>query len=393
MHEYYSIYYIQAILAQVILLKNLHQASSFVCCDWSFISVSMENKYDLGTPIGGERKAWRLHSPLEEMDDMVPSTPPVAFAQVPVLPKGASSSNAITLEAMGSLLDSKLTPLVKSMESLKSEMYEMKGNNDTKFVNMQLQIDDFQQQTQNKFADVDTHIRNLQQQLSKQAVTGDANIDEKITEITREIQQLRATGDNDENGYDKKIVMGGLREMPGEEQAINFINKTLWENWSSILTGSHAIGDSGIMIFKFECQQDRNKALGILNRIEKSGSVPGFWAKADQPLHSRVVSSFLFGLRWLLGQWGYRKKRYLIDEENMVFEVQGEGPVSQGVLKVTVKEARLQLDWLDPAWQQWEALTDSEGFKSLIAKAANRLKRDGEGKGKSKGKGKPGSEE
>ena len=83
----------------------------------------MAEKYDMGTPIGAERKSRRLHSPLQEMDDVVPQK--IDFeVEEPVTPTEAHREPAqpLTLAAIANLLDKtldqKLGPIAHKMNEM-----------------------------------------------------------------------------------------------------------------------------------------------------------------------------------------------------------------------------------------------------------------------------------
>ena len=86
----------------------------------------MEGKYDLGTPIGGERKMRRVHSPLHEMDGIVGA---LVFedegveASVPATPKEDEPvTMAAIAQLLNSALDQKLTAVTQKMERVQSEL-------------------------------------------------------------------------------------------------------------------------------------------------------------------------------------------------------------------------------------------------------------------------------
>ena len=87
----------------------------------------MADKYDMGTPLHGERKFRRIRSPLNEMDDVVadlfwdnepvPQTPEDAHT----MHVGASSSNNGLLSQISALLDAKfdekLAPMTEKLQT------------------------------------------------------------------------------------------------------------------------------------------------------------------------------------------------------------------------------------------------------------------------------------
>ena len=93
----------------------------------------MAAEHIIGTPMGRERKQRRMHSPLQEMDDVPPDrkflrqpcfdvepkTPePTAprMLEVPATPVGATAE-PLTLEAIGQLLKAELQPVTASVRT------------------------------------------------------------------------------------------------------------------------------------------------------------------------------------------------------------------------------------------------------------------------------------
>ena len=90
-------------------------------------------KYDLGTPLGGERKTRRRHSPLQEMDvtgvwkdDENPATPAEAIARN-LLPDLALENQQLTLASIGALLDQKLAPVCSAVSETKKAIDKLRA--------------------------------------------------------------------------------------------------------------------------------------------------------------------------------------------------------------------------------------------------------------------------
>ena len=74
----------------------------------------MADRFDVGTPLGGERKYRRVCSPLHEMDDVSQQLfkdDDLEEKQVPV-PTTPSRAQPVTLEGIAALLDNRLKPVV-----------------------------------------------------------------------------------------------------------------------------------------------------------------------------------------------------------------------------------------------------------------------------------------
>ena len=96
-------------------------------------------------------------------------------------------------------------------------------------------------------------------------------------------------------------------------------------------------------------------------------------------------TSFLLGLRWQLTQqeWGFTKKEVKVQDETLILKV-GNVPV----VGASVREDKLHLQWMDPAWQSWKELHASSELAALIAVANKKLQASAEWRAKGKGEGK-----
>ena len=93
----------------------------------------MAAKYDVGTPIGGDRKYRRIHSPLHEMDDVIGQLDfsEDSSEEVPA-PTTPNDAEPVTLAAIASIsastLDAKLGPVSQTMDRLEGDMEDLKKN-------------------------------------------------------------------------------------------------------------------------------------------------------------------------------------------------------------------------------------------------------------------------
>ena len=81
-------------------------------------------------------------------------------------------------------------------------------------------------------------------------------------------------------------------------------------------------------------------------------------------------------------QWKYPKECVKVDVSEGVMKVAGED-----VLKVSVIEDKVMLDWLDTSWTTWDLLQTSHEFKQLVHDAGEKVKKNRSQNSKGVGKG------
>ena len=79
----------------------------------------MAARYNVGTPIRGERKMRRMHSPFQDFmtDTAIDGEPEPTTPRADVM-----QSSPVTLQAMSDLLDSKFGPVQKQIAELESKL-------------------------------------------------------------------------------------------------------------------------------------------------------------------------------------------------------------------------------------------------------------------------------
>ena len=92
------------------------------------------------------------------------------------------------------------------------------------------------------------------------------------------------------------------------------------------------------------------------------------YAKPDLPLDMRTADSTLFAIKRMLASWGFAKNCIHVDTDASTLSVAG-----KEIVKITVKEYKLILEWQDGEWESWEALTTSEELTSLTTEKQNKL--------------------
>ena len=110
--------------------------------------------------------------------------------------------------------------------------------------------------------------------------------------------------------------------------------------------------------------------------------------KRDSTMEERAPVSFLLGVRWQLGEWGFNKSAIKVNEKLLSMTHSG-----KCIATVRVDNGALIVDWEDLEWKEWTELHNSAEMQALIETANNKLKNSSEAKkgfGKGK-KGKPGA--
>ena len=120
----------------------------------------------------------------------------------------------------------------------------------------------------------------------------------------------------------------------------------------------------------------RDQAINILHKSGLDGK--DIWAKQDLPLEVRVRKTFLNGLKYQLGKWGFVYNKIGIHEDFTSMKV---GP--NKVIDISTSEGAFKHTWCEN-WASWAELQSSPELTSLLAKATADLAKSGKGKGKSK---------
>ena len=179
------------------------------------------------------------------------------------------------------------------------------------------------------------------------------------------------------------MCIGGLREHKSVEDAWCWMADELWKAYGPQPCVVYSKGDfKGIAYAKFRNTDERDAAIQIFEGLRKGGDGGNVWAKIDKELIPRVLSSFLGGLRWLLGEWGYRKSFYSFDEDTWTFHA-----LKKEVLQVSLKNEQLEIEWKNDEWNNWTELKNCDEFKNLVKNANDKWSKvANKGKGKTKDK-------
>ena len=328
----------------------------------------MASRYDMGTPLGGERKMRRIGSPLEEMDDMPEELMPthIDFGERHAQPV------AVTIEAIAGLLKKEIAPVQNSIKGLENKMEELSVSIDERLTAVEARLEG----SEARIAKLEDLISNAGEEKDLKSLWGEIQL---LKDALQE--PMKGTpGKREPDIIEITAVIGGLGSLPDIHRAEAWITDQLWSMYGPQPIEVYGKGEyTGVVFAKFHSKDDRDMAVRLLRQARGDDICKDVWAKPDKPLDLRVCASFLFGLRWLLGEWGYKTNSYYIDTEEWTFKV-GKEPV----LQVHIADAKLQLAWKDPTWEHWQELQSDPQYQALIQKANERLMKSGKGEGKGK---------
>ena len=104
------------------------------------------------------------------------------------------------------------------------------------------------------------------------------------------------------------------------------------------------------------------------------------WIKPSLPMNVRVPKSFLLGLKYLLGQWGYDRKKIQVDDEDLVLRID-----KQEVCTAYAMDGKLHVIW-DKVWETWREMHSDDDFVKLLKDTNAKLGKMGGSKGHGKSK-------
>ena len=337
-----------------------------------------------GTPLGGERDVrQRLFSPLNEMDGAeraeehhigTPDTPAGAQQQAP------------TLQEIANMFWQEVTPLQRAISDLENKVTGMGDMMDSRMSAAEGKIDNFE----TRIADLEKQNASMTN-TPRSDCTANAEIWEQLKALELQIATLKVSdpGSADNKAErDKTLVIGGLQSFAGVEEVKEWASNKLWDAFGPQPQDTYTKGDfRGIAFLKFLSTGDRDKAVNIFRKGSLREGGNNVWAKPDKVLSERILSSFVFGVKHMLREWGYESKAVWADPE--------EGKIWVGDVVAVhghVDEGKLSVDY-GPGWKEW--LTDPAfpEYTTHVAKLSSKLDNvptKGGGKAAFKGKAKGG---
>ena len=304
---------------------------------------------------------------LDETGGLAPQMQPLgAHALSP--PKVASGvSGSITLEAIGDLMDQKLTPISESISQILGDLTQFKDSVRKELNTLGLKLSSVETETSNALS--------------------------KISVLELELQQLKIDGKSEKsnnmaNVSNNNVVIGNI---PGGD---TFEGATAWVKKRIDTSGLNEPIDmffktkyAGLVFVKYGSTDDREKLISNIEEFAKKTMSLGpknVFAKVDQPIDIRMAESCLFRMKRMLTGWGYNKSCIKVETGERIKRLL---VANKEVVTAHVQDYKLILQWSDGDWEAWDSLQSSEEFSTIKNEVQGRLSTAKE-LGGAKGKGK-----
>ena len=349
----------------------------------------MAEKYDVGTPLGGERKSRRLHSPLQEMDGIAPTTPRGAFVPVPPLPnlsEPAGEEAPVTLAAIASLLsstlDAKLGPVSQTMTRLEEDFEGLKKEMTDHEKMVQSNVDNIA----SRVAEVEVEVKNVKESCREEF----QKLRESLASATGSFPpSVMSTPRSMHDGF--TAVFGGFRGASSTDEVEKWVSMALSDAGAPRPTTTYIKGGmsefNGVAFGKYTHKIDRDEAVEKVKKANLEYAGQKVWAKLERPLHIRVQESILFGAKTMLTskEWGFHRKAFWVDTDAMSLTC-GENDI---VMEVYIKDNIPQIVY-GPGWEEFLNPIVGNTFWADVQKSAkerlSRAEQPSKGLGKGKGK-------
>jgi hypothetical protein len=283
----------------------------------------------------------------------------------------AAAAQTLSLQAIGDLLDKKLDPLSRSLDQLRLDLGLFKESVQAQFHAMGLQVDAVESQVTDSLS----RITVLEKQVAAMKVSS-------ATSSTTSPTTPSPT-----------VVIGNIPEAATFESAKNWLTKHCKEFGLVTPLESdiyHKGVFNGMLFAKCPNISQRDQLIESIRKAASQHSpgtsgVPSqkLYAKMDQPLSTRTVETALYSMKRMLIDWGFNAGCIKYDVPCGAFSVAG-----REIVKVTVKDSAMQLEWCDGQWESWRDLQDSTELATIRASAQSKLdkaKAFSSNKGKGKG--------
>ena len=256
----------------------------------------MAANFDLGTPIGGERKTRRFRSPLQEMDGIVTALDFASDFEEQPVPSTPKDAEPVTMAGIVALLSSALTPLSTAMNEVKAEVANLRG-----------QVEENESTSEARFEGIKFEFGLLRTDVSRcngKHQTLELKVG-KLEEIIEELSKNSSTSvprsstEADATDTELTAVLGGLSFLPGEAEASQWLEDKLWEAYGPTPIRMYTKGDfKGMLFARFGSKEDRDTAVSVIRSLARSHDKLEVWAKPDRVLAQRTVHSIVFGTKY-----------------------------------------------------------------------------------------------
>jgi len=307
---------------------------------------------------------------VESMDETGGLAPQMQSLDTHVLspPKVDSEvSGPITLEAIGNLMDQKVTPISESISQILCDLTQFKDSVRKELNTLGLKLSSVEKETSNALSE--------------------------ISVLELELQQLKIDGKSESSKHiatvaNNNVVIGNI---PGGD---TFEAAKAWVKKHIDTSGLNAPIDmlfktkyAGLVFVKYGSTDDREKLISNIEEFAKKTMSLGpknVFAKVDQPIDIRMAESCLFRMKRMLTGWGYNKSCIKVETEQHVKRLL---VAKKEVVTAHVQDYKLILQWSDGEWESWDSLQSSEELSTIKNEVQGKLSNAKE-LGSSKGKGK-----
>ena len=307
--------------------------------------------YDVGTPVGGERKMRRIGSPycMQEMDGIVGA---LDFEEA--VPATPIEAQPVTMTALRDLFDEKLKPVTHAVKELQGEMEELK-------MKVYTNEDEFAKQHR--------------------------EMKDELAHLKTRPQSVASTQQSEDGAT---FVLGGFRGASCQDELDRWIWRALGDAGAGMPVKTYIKGEfssfNGVAFAKYPSIVERDATIDAVRKAGLKYAGQEVWAKQDQPLETRALQTILFGVKSMLIEWGFEKKGLWVDLSNMCLARGGEK-----VLSTSVKDISPVINY-GVGWEEYIMpaglnATMTELIKVATAKL-HRASSPTKGVGKGNGKGK-----
>ena len=273
----------------------------------------------------------------------------------------ASSGSQITMEALENLFDRKLGAVRYEIEQLKiqdvcKKDFEAGLAPLSKDVNV----------LKGEMKQIDAGLRTAQ----ATAEAAKASVEAIRNEFEQRIQSMNTSipATPQSRARHSTVLFEGFEN--GFETACEFINSELDKAKIQRPSTQFYKGDEfkGQVFCKFPEGQAADHTLTTFSARPLQHDGVHILCKPDLPIDKRVCLSFILGLRRQLIKWGFERYYLKVEDSIPMLGVSG-----QPVVKVTVNDGKIDIEWMDSTWANWSDLLQTPEFVKLTEDNNKRL--------------------
>jgi hypothetical protein len=325
-------------------------------------------------PTGAAHHQIATPRPMVEVDEVINS----ASAAAEQSNTEEKLTGPVTLEAISKLLDQKISPVVSSVDRLTADLGVFKERMNSELASMGLRLKEMERES----TEAKAKVHALETKAEKRNGPADQEITDRITRILEGMNLVSPGPHKDET---MTIVIGNIPGVTTIEQAKEWVAKQCGSKGIPKPLDTFCKSDEfgGIVFAKCQSVAHRDALIAGIRGTPTMGGKT-VWAKVDQPIDARTVDGILFGFKRMLVDWGYNKRAVWVNTDSKALSVAG-----KEIVKVSVQDRQLVLQWCDSEWQQWEELQTATELTKIKDDAQTKLNHAKElAAGSTKGKGK-----